>query len=177
MQTLLQYHHLPGSHQSTWTAGSIITYNRRDLRFKAPCEVYVFMIVPGFLHGLPTFCTNFHPNYVASDKKVRGRSTDSFWALPEDESLSLQTLQNNLTSAPVLSVSQSECTYTLDTDTCHRQAGCYFLQKQPNEPDKPIGYWSRPIDDADCSDYTTPKEILQGFESYYFWDHTWMELG
>lgn len=82
--------------------------------------------------------------------------------LDEDEILIQQTLQQKLITPPVLALPGSTSTYPLDSDACNRQIGWVLLQQQP-EPDKPNGYCSKSLNDANPAYDTVHKDCLAIF--------------
>lgn len=50
--------------------------------------------------------------------------------------------------------------YTVDTDASATQVGCVLLQEQPEGGLKPVGYWSRPLSQAEWNYSTTERECL-----------------
>lgn len=75
-----------------------------------------------------------------------------------DKILLLQTVQPKLLTPLVLAFLRSTGTYTLASNACDSQAGCILLQQQQERPDKPIGYWSISLDDAERAYDTTHGE-------------------
>lgn len=61
----------------------------------------------------------------------------------------LKVSQGDFGGTLVQALPRSKGTYTVDKDACNKQIGSVLLQKQPGGTDKPIGYYSRSIDDAD----------------------------
>lgn len=57
------------------------------------------------------------------------------------------------------SPSQSDLT-AVDNDPCDKNTGCFLLQNQPDSTDRPTGYWSPSLDDAEWEYGTTHWERL-----------------
>lgn len=49
---------------------------------------------------------------------------------------------------------------TLNNDSCNDQIVCVLLQQTPDKTEKPVGYWSRPLADAERNFDTTQRECL-----------------
>ena len=71
-----------------------------------------------------------------------------------------ETLRKKLLSPPVLALPRSKGQLWLDTDASQGQLGCCLLQKQPEGPPLPLGYWSRTLNAAERNYSTTEKECL-----------------
>lgn len=72
----------------------------------------------------------------------------------------MHTLQNELTSPPLLAIPRSQGSYTVDIIAYDRQVGCILLKKQPYGHDKRIGYWSRSITDTEHMHDSTHQQCL-----------------
>lgn len=72
----------------------------------------------------------------------------------------LETPKARLVERPVLVLPHSKGAYIVDIDKWDKLIGCILLQKQAVGTDRPIGYWSRTLNNKECAYDTTHLECL-----------------
>lgn len=72
----------------------------------------------------------------------------------------MNELKNALISPPVLALPNFTGHITLDTDACNVQVGRVLLQKQRDETVRPVGSWSRALNDTKKQYDTTHRKCL-----------------
>jgi hypothetical protein len=70
------------------------------------------------------------------------------------------SLQKAITAAPILALTRATGLYVLEVDASASQLGVQLLQEQPEKSFRPIGYWSRHCNSAECNYSTTEREAL-----------------
>lgn len=82
----------------------------------------------------------FVPNsgHIATQlsKKLKKGEPRTFASLTQEEHDALETLQDNLISAPVLALTRSKGHSTLGMEACDNQMGCVWMQEQPGGDEK-----------------------------------------
>ena len=94
-------------------------------------------------------------------KKLK-KDEPEYFALDDAEMGSFRDLIEKLTSPPVLALPVAGQPYTLEVDANANQLGCVLLQKQSEGPDdgvdKPIGFFSKTLTEAEQNYDTTERE-------------------
>ena len=91
---------------------------------------------------------------------LRKGETPQLGPLSSEQVSAFETLRDALLNPPILALPRLEGTFTLDTDASDHQLGCCLLQTQPDGSQRPIGYWSRALTNAEKNYSTTEKECL-----------------
>lgn len=78
----------------------------------------------------------------------------------EAELTAFETLKRLLTSADVLALPILDLPYSIDTDSSDYQVGCALFQMHPYGERKPIGDWSRTLQQAERNYSVPEKECL-----------------
>lgn len=77
------------------------------------------------------------------NRNIRGNQQQTLEYLTDKER-DVQTIgKERLMFPSFIAVSRTKGQYTMDINACHNQVGAVLLQKPPDVPPKPIGYWSR----------------------------------
>lgn len=92
------------------------------------------------------FVPNFASIAVPLNCRLLKNQSHVFRALFDKDLDTLHTLQEELTSPPVLDLSPWEGTYTVDIDAGSHQVANTLLQEQIKGQDKPIGYRSSSLE-------------------------------
>jgi len=83
------------------------------------------------------------------------------WGTLSDEAMgAFENLKRRLTEAPILALPRRHGGYTLDTDANAGHVGAVLLQEQPDQSTRPVGYWSRSLNEAERNYSTTERECL-----------------
>ena len=69
-------------------------------------------------------------------------------------------LKEALVSAPVLALPQVKGTFILETDASASQLGAQLIQEQVDSTFRPVGFWSRQCNTAECNYSPTEREAL-----------------
>lgn len=82
----------------------------------------------------------------------------------------LETLQQQLMSPPILPLPRRNERYTLDTHGCDKQVRCIILQYQPEGQAEPVG--TGPVWETKMNRDTTKRieRVLQSYGPSYSWD-------
>ena len=92
---------------------------------------------------------------------LRGPPQKEPFKLTDAETKSFESLRDALVSPPVLALPKPGAEFVLDTDASERQIGCVLQQRMDSEaPLKPVGFFSRILNAAECNYSTTEKEAL-----------------
>lgn len=92
------------------------------------------------------------------NKKPGKGQSQTFDTLINDEISALETLKARFVEPSVLAPPRLQGAYTLDTDAWDKQIGCVVLQKKPDGTAKPIGHWSRSLNDTESAYNTMHRE-------------------
>lgn len=84
----------------------------------------------------------------------------TFETLDNTELLVSRSLQEDITSLPILALPQSHGRYIIDTEAHDEQSDCVLLQQQLDGLDQPISYWPQSINAAAWAYNTTHREFL-----------------
>lgn len=76
--------------------------------------------------------------------------------LDEDQLKAFRTLIDAVLSPEVLALPAKDLPYSVDTDASKYGIGCTLFQTHPDNERKPIGFWSRSLNDAE-KNYSTPE--------------------
>ena len=113
--------------------------------------------------GLCNVYRRFIPNFtdIASplNALLKKNSPDSF-KLDAVQVQSFKSLIEAVCTPPVLALPQPDLHYSVDTDASAYQVGCALFQTHPDGERKPIGYWSRPLNQAEKGYSATERECL-----------------
>ena len=90
---------------------------------------------------------------------VRKNAPDEF-DLREEQLAAFKTLKEKLQSPSVLALPRAGLPYVLDTDANDTQVGCVLQQKYEDNSLRPIGYYSRTLNDTEKKYDTTERECL-----------------
>lgn len=81
-------------------------------------------------------------------------------SLTDAQASAFFTLLAAVTSPPVLSLPKRDLPYSLDTDASNHQVGCALFQTTPEGERRPIGLWSRSLNDHERNYSVSEKECL-----------------
>ena len=101
------------------------------------------------------FIENFTKVAALLNNLLKKGGPDKF-ELDEEQIASFKTLIDGVLSPKVLALSVTGLPYSIDTDACDYGVGCALLQTHPDVERKPIGLWSRTLDD-DEKNYGVPE--------------------
>lgn len=85
---------------------------------------------------------------------------DSFGDLNELQTSAFDTLVHKVITPPILAFPIPGLPYSIDTDASVYKVGCALFQQHHNGERKPIGYWSRSLNQAENNYSTTERECL-----------------
>lgn len=80
--------------------------------------------------------------------ELRMDQPTNFGPFNEEVLAAINAMKDALLSPPVLAIPIFIAHMTLDTDACDKRVGCVLLQKQEDKIARPIGYWSRSLNNA-----------------------------
>jgi RNase H-like domain found in reverse transcriptase/Reverse transcriptase (RNA-dependent DNA polymerase) len=69
-------------------------------------------------------------------------------------------LKTAITSAPILALPRATGLYVLKADASASQLGVLLLREQPDRSFRPVGFWSRQCNQAECNYSPTEREAL-----------------
>jgi Reverse transcriptase (RNA-dependent DNA polymerase)/RNase H-like domain found in reverse transcriptase len=96
----------------------------------------------------------FIPRYAkvaaALTNYLKDEMPDSF-VLNTDALQAQSDLKDAITSAPILALPRATGMYVLKADASATQLGVQLLQEQPDKTFRPIGFWSRQCNQAECN--------------------------
>ena len=134
--------------------------NTESLRKAAPptskTELRSFL---GLCNVYPRFIPNFTDIASPLNALLKKNSPDSF-KLDAVQVQSFKSLIEAVCTPPVLALPQPDLHYSVDTDASAYQVGCALFQTHPDGERKPIGYWSRPLNQAEKGYSATERECL-----------------
>lgn len=161
VRTFFKISQMPGSRHSHWTAGSFTTNHWHDSRLEAAMNVTELRFSLELCIVFRRFIPNFARMAALLNRKLWEDRLTPLERLAEDELLALRKLPQKLIVPPVLALPKLTGTSILDTDACDGQGSYVLLKKQPERPDKPVGYWSRYLNFADHAYDTTHKRMIR----------------
>jgi transposase InsO family protein len=80
--------------------------------------------------------------------------------LDEEALIAHEKLKDAVTSAPVLALPRPGAKMILETDASNEQLGVQLLQGDDDRTFRPVGFWSRQCNKAECNYSATEKEAL-----------------
>ena len=80
--------------------------------------------------------------------------------LTSEQAAAFKDLVEAVTSPPVLALPRSDLPFSVDTDASERQLGAVLFQTYPDGNRKPLGYWSRSMNNHEVNYGTPEKECL-----------------
>lgn len=101
------------------------------------------------MQHIPTVCPNVLRVAASLNMMLCRDQSMSLPLVINEEKLAVERLEDLLANLPVLSPPQVAVYYTVDADASDNHIGCVLSQQQPDGPDRPIGYWSRALNDKD----------------------------
>ena len=129
-------------------------------QLQAPTNLTELRSFLGLCNVFRRFVPNFARIAAPLNRKLRKGEPTVFGPLNEEEMGALEELKKRLIEPPILTLPRRDGRYTVDTDACDKQVGCVLLQEQPEVPARPIGYWSRSLNQAERAYDTTHRECL-----------------
>jgi hypothetical protein len=69
-------------------------------------------------------------------------------------------LKTAITAAPILALPRATSLHVLEADASASQPGVQLLQEQPYRYSRPVGFWSRQCNQAECNYSPTEREAL-----------------
>jgi RNase H-like domain found in reverse transcriptase len=82
------------------------------------------------------------------------------FVLDSDAIQAQRDLKTSITSAPILALPRATGLYFLEADAFASQLGVQLLQEQPDRSFRPVGFWSRQCNQAECNYSPTEREAL-----------------
>ena len=82
------------------------------------------------------------------NKLLKKGAPDKF-ELDDDQFKAFRALIDSFISPKVLTLPVSGLPYSIDTDACDYGIGCALFQTHADGERKPIGFWSRTLNDAE----------------------------
>lgn len=104
--------------------------------------------------------TRIRPAKVPTQQKAKKCEARTLDTLTQDDHDALDTLQDNLVSAPVVVLPHSNGQLTLYTDASDKYIDCMFMQEHQDRMRKPLSNWSRMLNEAEKNYNTTHREFL-----------------
>jgi transposase InsO family protein len=105
------------------------------------------------------FISGYSKVAVALTRYLKDGVPETF-SLDDDALKSHSQLKNAITSAPVLALPNATGLYVLEADASASQLGVQLLQEQSDKSFRPIGFWSRQCNQAECNYSPTEREAL-----------------
>ena len=122
--------------------------NKSELRsFLGLCNVY-----RRFIPGITNIAQPLN-NLLKKDQP------DSF-ECNEDQLTSFRKLIDAILSPEILALPKAGLPYSLDTDASKYQVGCALFQEHPDGTRRPIGFWSRSLNNAEKNYSASERECL-----------------
>ena len=109
----------------------------------------------GLVNVYRRFIENFTKVAAPLNKLLKKGGPDKF-ELDEEQVAAFRTLIDGVLSPKVLALPVTGLPYSIDTDACDYGVGCALFQTHPDGERKPIGFWSRTLDDAE-ENYGVPE--------------------
>lgn len=78
----------------------------------------------------------------------------------DDQMKNFEELKDRLKSTSVIKLSSTEKTFVFDANANAEQPGCVLLQEYNDESLRPVGYFSRTLNDAERNYGTTQRECV-----------------
>ena len=113
--------------------------------------------------GFVNVYRRFIRNYTQLAKPLYGLLKGAPKELPplgDDAISAFRALINAVTSPPILAIPKKGLRYSLDTDASNYQVGCALFQTHPDGVRRPIGFWSRKMNDAEMNYSASERECL-----------------
>ena len=88
------------------------------------------------------------------------KGTSNSFTLDEEQFKAFENLVDKVCTPPVLSLPAKNLPYSVDTDASAYGIGCALFQTHPDGTRKPIGYWSRSLNDAERNYSAAERECL-----------------
>ena len=83
------------------------------------------------------------------------------FVLNDEQLASFRQLIDAVLSPRILALPVNGLPYSLDTDACDYGIGCTLFQTHPDGERKPIGFWSRSLNEAE-KNYSGPEQDCLG---------------
>lgn len=116
---------------------------------------------PCILKRIPAVCPEFRPQNCATEQAQQCKTrTGNTLVQPYG---ALETLQDNLVSAPLHALARSNEHLILDTEACNKEVGCLLMQEYLDGTELPLRDWSRPLSTAEQNFDTLHQEGLAVF--------------
>ena len=93
------------------------------------------------------------------NRLLKKGSPDKF-ELDDEQMKSFREFVKIVCSPPVLALPQRGLQYSVDTDACDYGIGCTLFQTYPDGERKPLGFWSRTLNDAERNYSASERECL-----------------
>lgn len=106
------------------------------------------------------FVPNFSRIFSPLQKILKKKEPVELGPFHEKQVKAFLVLTQDMTTSPILALSQKGLTLSLDTDAWNTHIGCASLQTHVDGVLHPVGYWSRSRNDAEKQYIVTKKECL-----------------
>ena len=113
----------------------------------------------GLVNVYRRFIENFSKVAGPLNKLLKKGSPEKF-ELDEEQVSSFRALINEVISPKVLALPVPGLPYSVDTDACDYGVGCALFQTHPDGQRKPIGFWSRSLNEAEQGYAIPERECL-----------------
>ena len=90
---------------------------------------------------------------------LKKNSPEKF-TLDEKQTEAFRTLIDKILSQPILALPRPDLPYSVDSDASDYGVGCALFQTHEDDNRRPIGFWSRSLNDAERNYSASERECL-----------------
>lgn len=106
------------------------------------------------------FASSFPLIAALLNTKLKRGKPQQIGNLSYNETPAIARMQQNLTTAPGLALPCRKGFLVLIADTCHKEMACVLIQDQSKRAQKPLQYWSDPLNPAEQNYETTHCQCI-----------------